>query len=150
DAGETLRDIRELPGLGMEATCAGDTLRLGRPHWALEHPQEAGDAVVVLSRNGHLAAALEFDARPHPGAEAAIAELAGLGLAVEILSGDRAHAVRSLAQDLSVDRFAGEVLPADKLARIHDLSRQGRKVLMVGDGINDAPALSAAHASMAP
>src|SRR5690606_17557608 len=84
------------------------------------------------------------------GAEEAVRALTGLGLEVEILSGDRTAIVRGLAGELDVETFAGEVLPADKLARIHTLSRQGRKVLMVGDGINDAPALHAAHASMAP
>ena len=76
--------------------------------------------------------------------------LASRGLSVEIVSGDRRPVVRMLAARLGINQVAADLLPAGKLARIEQLARSGRKILMVGDGLNDAPALSAAHASMAP
>ena len=72
------------------------------------------------------------------------------GIAVEILSGDREPAVRHAAQSLGIHEWRAGVTPADKIARIEELKRQGCKVMMVGDGMNDAPALAAAHVSMSP
>ena len=83
-------------------------------------------------------------------AASAIAALLKAGIAVEILSGDREPAVRHAAQSLGVHEWRAGVTPADKIARIDELKRQGAKVLMVGDGMNDAPALAAAHVSMSP
>ena len=66
------------------------------------------------------------------------------------MSGDREPAVRHAAQSLGIHEWRAGVTPADKIARIDELKRQGAKVLMVGDGMNDAPALAAAHVSMSP
>ena len=82
-------------------------------------------------------------------AAAAVAELKDVGLPVEIVSGDRETSVGPIAAELGVPYFAA-VLPGGKAAHIAALEASGRKVLMVGDGLNDAPALAAAHASMAP
>jgi Cu2+-exporting ATPase len=71
-------------------------------------------------------------------------------LAVEILSGDRHDAVAAVARDVGVQKFAAQLLPTDKIARLAALAAAGRKVLMVGDGLNDAPALGSAHASLSP
>ena len=79
-----------------------------------------------------------------------LAALARRGLAIEILSGDRAEAVESIAKALDVAKWRGGLKPAEKVARIEALRAAGRKVLMVGDGLNDAPALASAHASMSP
>jgi Cu2+-exporting ATPase len=69
---------------------------------------------------------------------------------VEILSGDREPAVKHAAQLLGIHEWRASVTPADKIARIDELKRQGLKVMMVGDGMNDAPALAAAYVSMSP
>jgi Cu2+-exporting ATPase len=79
-----------------------------------------------------------------------ISQLRQYGIGVEIVSGDREPAVRAAAQSLGVHEWRAEVTPVDKIARIDELGRRGVKVLMVGDGLNDAPALAAAHASMSP
>jgi Cu2+-exporting ATPase len=71
-------------------------------------------------------------------------------LAPEILSGDRSKAVSALAVMLNVQRYRAQLLPTDKIQRLKELGEAGRKVLMVGDGLNDAPALAAAHASLSP
>ena len=82
-------------------------------------------------------------------AATAVAELKEFGLPIEIVSGDRETSVGSIAAELGVPHFAA-VLPGGKTAHIAALEASGRKVLMIGDGLNDAPALAAAHASMAP
>jgi Cu2+-exporting ATPase len=73
-----------------------------------------------------------------------------MGIAVEILSGDRERAVRAAALSLGIHEWRAEVSPVDKIARVDELKLSGVKVLMVGDGLNDAPALAAAHASISP
>ncbi len=141
--------VTEHPGLGLEARSGDAVYRLGRAGWALDDAATGDDDSTVLARDGKLLARFRFDDRPRPGAEAAVAALKAQGLAVEILSGDRDAAVRALATRLGV-AFRADVRPGDKAARIAALKREGRKPLMVGDGLNDAPALAAAHASMAP
>ena len=108
------------------------------------------DAISVLTKNSELLATFVFEDRVRSGAEQAVRHLASRGLSVEIVSGDRLPVVRMLAARLGINQVAGDLLPAGKLTRIEQLARSGRKILMVGDGLNDAPALSAAHASMAP
>jgi Cu2+-exporting ATPase len=85
-----------------------------------------------------------------PDARSVVEGLAKRGYAVEILSGDRPEAVEAVARDLSVATFAAGLKPADKIARLEALKLQGHRVLMVGDGLNDAPALAAAHVSLSP
>jgi P-type Cu2+ transporter len=85
-----------------------------------------------------------------PDAPAMMAALQTRGIAVEIVSGDREPAVRAAAQSLRIGEWRAGVTPADKIARIDELKQQGFKVMMVGDGLNDAPALAAAHVSMSP
>jgi Cu2+-exporting ATPase len=91
-----------------------------------------------------------FSDRLRPDAVAVIARLKALGLTLEILSGDRATPVESLARQLGIATFAAKLSPVDKAARLDALTKAGRKVLMIGDGINDAAALAGAHVSMAP
>src|SRR5690606_23910892 len=76
--------------------------------------------------------------------------LKAAGLAVEILSGDRPDAVAPVAWTLGISDWQGGLTPAGKIARLEALEAAGRKVLMVGDGLNDAPALAAAHVSLSP
>ena len=152
-AGTVFSEISELPGAGLEAKAGGSLYRLGRPEWALgaDAAPEAGtnEARVMLSRDGKALASFDFDDRLRPDAREAIARLSAAGLGVEILSGDREEPVRRLAAALGLPHGA-RVSPGGKLAHIEAAAAEGRKVLMVGDGLNDAPALARAHASMAP
>jgi Cu2+-exporting ATPase len=79
-----------------------------------------------------------------------VRSLASLGLDLHILSGDRNDAVAPIARALGIVHWQGELKPADKIATIEALKARGRRVLMVGDGLNDAPALAAAHVSLSP
>jgi len=142
--------VSEYPGSGLEALLGTAVYRLGRPEWALAGgeslPSGAEMASVILSKDGRCLAVFQFEDRLRSDARKAIAALVEGGLAVEVLSGDREQPVRQLASALGVSHRS-QVSPGGKTAHI---VASGRKVLMVGDGLNDAPALVAAHASMAP
>ncbi|GGB02005.1 copper-translocating P-type ATPase [Brucella endophytica] len=146
--------FEEVPGCGMEAVSGAKTWRLGRRQWAVEGNTAAdaahGGLETVLSLDGRLMAAFRFDDRPRKDAAETVAELKVRGVEMEIISGDRYDAAADLAARLGVPAFIAGALPGEKVARIEALAQQGRKVLMVGDGLNDAPALAAAYVSMAP
>ena len=149
-------DITETPGEGVEAISPeGDVYRLGRAVFALDERDEgierAADASqVILSKNGKFLDIFLFSDQMRRGAAQAVARLSALGIDAEILSGDREGPVKALAGELGVSAYVAGVRPRGKVDRIKALAAEGRKPLMVGDGLNDAPALSAAHVSMAP
>jgi Cu2+-exporting ATPase len=91
-----------------------------------------------------------FSDMPRPDAAAVIGALKASGFHVEIMSGDRIEAVEPVARALGVTDWRAECKPQEKIAHLRELAESGRKALMVGDGLNDAPALAAAHASLAP
>ncbi|CAN5483075.1 cation-translocating P-type ATPase [soil metagenome] len=141
--------IKEYPGFGVEGFGDGHTWRLGRSDWAADTSKPiAGDT--ILSRDGAQVANFAFEDAVRPDARAAISELKRNLGPVEILSGDTLEACQTIAETLGIDRVSARLLPAGKVERIQELQSEGRKVLMVGDGLNDAPALSAAHVSIAP
>jgi Cu2+-exporting ATPase len=146
-------EVSEHPGFGLEARSGVMSYRLGRPEWALAGLADArrmsGDKSVLLSKNGSRLADFRFEAFLRADASKAVSELKHAGIPVQVVSGDREDAVAVIARQLGIPYFAA-VLPAGKIAHITALEASGRKVLMVGDGLNDTPALVAAHASMAP
>jgi len=145
-SGTAFTEPEEKPGLGMEGRSGGHVWRLGRAAWATGEP---GDDT-VLARDGVAVARFAFEDRLRVGARETVAE-AGMAIGpVEMLSGDGAAACARVASGLGIENFHAGMLPGDKVARLAALSASGRKVLMVGDGLNDAPALGAAHVSMAP
>lgn len=141
--------VSEQPGFGVQARLGADIYRLGRAGWALSSGSETATGT-VLSCNGAELAQFDFRDGLRPGALEAIESLRKGGRTVEIVSGDTAKAVASIADDLHIGTYSGGVLPGGKADRIAALRLEGRKALMVGDGLNDAPALMAAHVSMAP
>jgi Cu2+-exporting ATPase len=147
----TITDVRETPGLGLEATHQGEPLRLGRPDWAGADADADATLLGLAFRRGSAPATLiPFEDPLRPDAAAAIARLKGAGLDVRILSGDGHAAVGHAARQLEIGSFASRQSPAEKLSAIEALAREGRHVLVVGDGLNDAPMLAAGHASLAP
>jgi P-type Cu2+ transporter len=145
--------IEEMPGLGLEAFRDGDRYRLGRSEWALErrNPDNGfAGSMSYLARNGELVAAFVMEDSVRPDARESVDDLVRQGLAVEIVSGDRAAVVEGLASKLGVHEVSSGLLPGEKVARVASNDQAHRKILMVGDGLNDAPALAAAHVSMAP
>lgn len=140
--------VSELPGFGVEAMIDGERYRLGRAEWALNDAVDASGT--VLSRNGIELARFAFCDAPRTGAFGAAKTLREAGLTIEIVSGDTSAAVATIADLLQIETRSSGALPGDKADRIATLRNAGHKTLMVGDGLNDAPALMAAHVSMAP
>ncbi len=140
-------DVREVAGLGIEGRAQGATWRLGRAGWA---GRGDVDGSTVLGRHGVAMAGFRFEDRLRPGAVEAVQALSGRYGELRILSGDTAAACASVADALGIAQVEAGLLPADKVRRVEGLAAAGRRVLMVGDGLNDAPALAAAHVSMAP
>jgi P-type Cu2+ transporter len=151
-----LAGVVEEPGQGVRAVFKGQEVRLGRPSFcnsdqlANEVLSLDPEASVVAFNQGDVQYVFSVRQRLRPDAQATVAALEARGIRVEILSGDREPAVRAAAQTLGVCEWRAGVTPADKIARINELKRQGFKVMMVGDGLNDAPSLAAAHVSMSP
>ncbi len=144
--------VSEVPGQGLEAESDGVVYRLGRSDWALDDRSTIAraDGATVLSADGRLLAAFRFEDRLRADARSAVDALKRRGLAVELLSGDAAAAVGAVAGALAIERFEAKVQPGGKVARLEAIAAAGGKALMVGDGLNDVPALAAAHVSMAP
>ena len=142
-----LGNLTEIPGNGIEATHEGSRYRLGRAGWAA--PDAAGHGT-VLARDGRILARFELADRLLPGAVEAARALGRAGVAIEIISGDSEAKVAAAAAQLGIAEHRALALPRDKIAAVEALQRGGHRVLMVGDGINDAAALTAAHVSMAP
>lgn len=148
----SIEAVSELPGFGIEALDQdGARVRLGRASWALAGTTYDDHAAgsCVLSSNGVLLARFSVRQTPRPDAQAGIAALRGEGFHLEILSGDTAASVSALAKRLEVSAYSA-LTPAEKIARTSELQREGHKILMVGDGLNDLPAMAAADTSMAP
>jgi len=150
DAGLVLNEIREHSGLGVEAALEGHLYRLGRAEWALAEAGAGREAGTVLSRDGVFVGRFTFAETLRPQARAAVDALQADGLMIILISGDRPEAAKTIAERLGIGDVSAGLLPAGKVERLAAMAAGGRKVLMVGDGLNDAPALAAAHASMAP
>jgi Cu2+-exporting ATPase len=108
-----------------------------------------GVSHIYFSYDG-ASATFAISQRLRPDAVEVIQSLRALGLDIRILSGDRIDAVAPVARALGVAAWGAELKPAEKIALIEELKLQGRRVLMVGDGLNDAPALASAHVSLSP
>jgi Cu2+-exporting ATPase len=147
--------VTEIPGGGLEARSGADVYRLGNAAFAcgtsfVPRIADSPFSEVVLSKNGVDLARFFFDDTLRSGACEAIDRLDAAGLETLIVSGDRQTVVDNTAHALGIDRALGSLTPKQKVEECQRLNGEGRRVLMVGDGINDAPALAAAHVSMAP
>ena len=142
----------EVAGAGVRATVDGVVVRLGSAAFcaADAHAPSSADVSLIYLRYGARQAAIEIRQSLRADARATIALLRARGLDMRIFSGDRPEAVAPIAAQLDIDLAEGGMNPAQKIVAIEALRDQGRKVLMVGDGINDAPALAAAYASLSP
>jgi Cu2+-exporting ATPase len=151
----------EEPGRGVRVMIGGGEARLGRFEFVARggaalisaqagaHSAQEGVSFIYFSHpTGALAIPVAQSLRPD--AVETIGALRALGLELRILSGDRREAVRPVADALGIAQWAGALNPAQKIGLIETLKSQGRRVLMVGDGLNDAPALAAAHVSLSP
>ena len=145
-----------LPGQGVSGEIAGRNLRLGSPDWLgagsderVLALQRAGKTVVVLADGEQLLALLAIADALRPTTRLAVERLRAKGIRVVMLTGDNAETAASIAHEAGIDEFRAGILPGDKAAAIAELRSAGGLVAMVGDGINDAPALAAADVSFA-
>ena len=148
--GPVAPSVKEIPGCGLEATIDDELWRLGSARWIGVDLGETHTRNLYLQRGDQEPVALEFVDRLIPGTDDAIRTLEKAGYEVEILSGDTEARVAEVAQELGISRYTSAASPQEKAAHLEALRAQGHKVLMVGDGLNDAGALSLAHASVTP
>lgn len=141
-----------IAGAGVEGEIAGRRYRLGVPAFALVAPPSAPDANghwLLLADEAEALCWFRIDDRARDDAAATVAALRARGYRVHLLSGDRSHAVATLAAELGIEHAVAGAQPESKLDYVRALQREGRRVLMVGDGVNDIPVLAAADVSIA-
>jgi Cu2+-exporting ATPase len=151
-----------VPGHGLAATVDGRAVLVGNARLMTTNGIEADDITErasELASEGKTAMLVAVDGRPSgvvaaadqvkPSARDAIAGLKGFGLEVALISGDNKVTAEAVARELGIGRVFAEVLPADKAAYVKTLQEEGKKVAMVGDGVNDAPALAQADVGIA-
>ena len=155
--------FRSRDGLGVEGVVDSLPVVVGRPalleEWGVELPRELDRAVDRAQRDGRTAVAAAWDGAARavfvvadtvkPTSADAVRELKRLGLRPVLLTGDNEATARAIAAEVGIDEVIAEVLPAEKAAMIERLQREGRVVAMVGDGVNDAPALAQADLGLA-
>jgi Cu+-exporting ATPase len=156
------RDFLAIPGEGVRATVDGKVVLLGNRRLATENGvdhsvveaeltklEEEGKTAMIAIVDGMPAGVIAVADAVKPSAKAAIEALGGMGIRVVMLTGDNSRTAAAIARTLGIERFLAEVLPAQKEAAIEAMQKEGRVVAMVGDGINDAPALAKADVGMA-
>lgn len=147
--------LRLVPGEGVEGDVDGVRYRIGRAGFACGlaeaavSPKGIGDKRVVLADGCGPIASFDISDEVRSDAGALVDGLRDLGLTVHLVSGDSAERVVGMGRRFGIERMSHGALPADKLAYVRALQADGRRVLMVGDGVNDAPVLAQADASIA-
>ncbi|MDO5620588.1 MAG: heavy metal translocating P-type ATPase [Paracoccus sp. (in: a-proteobacteria)] len=143
--------LRELPGHGVQAEWQGQVVRLGRGDWVAPGAPDASSLTQSWLALGDAAPlAISFEDQLRPGAADCVAALLGQGLRVILLSGDRPAVVQETAARLGITEWQAGVTPVEKAHLVSSLTAEGRKPLMVGDGLNDTAALAGAHVSISP
>jgi cation-transporting P-type ATPase J len=159
----TAVDFDSAPGRGVRATIDGHTVNVGSPRHLLPDAdtsafitaavadlEAAGKTVVIVVADGAPAGILALADQLRPGAVETVAELTALtGTAPVLLTGDNVRAATTLAAQIGITDIRAGLLPQDKVTAVRDIENGGRRVLLVGDGVNDAPALAAAHTGVA-
>ena len=161
-SGRPAEQFEETPGRGVAATVDGRACRIGSPRAMLEegidigHAEETiariegeGRTVVLVSRDGTLAGLVGIADEVRPGAVEALQRLRRAGVRTVMLTGDNERSARAIARRVGVDEYRAQLLPTDKVDAVRQLKEQYGAVAMVGDGINDAPAMAAADVGIA-
>jgi P-type Cu2+ transporter len=142
-------DAREHAGAGMSRPSGAGQERLGSA-WFVGVENPSADHNLWYADGTGATCGFAFSEKLRPGAAKVVGQLRQGGFQVELLSGDRPQRVARMAAEAGIAGFRAAQNPAAKLARLAELKAQGRRVLMIGDGLNDAPALAAGHASLSP
>ncbi|WP_308400517.1 heavy metal translocating P-type ATPase [Agrobacterium tumefaciens] len=153
-------DVSNITGEGIVAKVDGQDIRIVSPghlarqgnpikHDRLKQLEDQGKTVVVLVRDGRPRALFALADIVRPESKAAIAELTGLGIRSVMLTGDAKGVAKAVSEELGISEYFAEVLPNQKSDKIEELQKRGLSVAMVGDGVNDAPALVVADLGIA-
>ena len=142
--------VEETPGEGLARTSPHGNERLGSAAWCGVESDVGEGAEVWYARGDDQPVRFGFADAMRPDAAETVAVLKRRGFEVALLSGDRTGVVERAARDAGIDTWRAELKPADKIAWLEARAKEGRKALMAGDGLNDAPALATAHASISP
>ena len=159
----TAESFKAMSGRGVEATVSGSRVAVGGPALLRERETdlpaeveeaarpwiERGASVLYVVVDGEVKGAVSLEDKVRPESRQAIDELHRLGLDVAMITGDAHQVAEAVGRDLDIDQVLAEVLPEDKHSKVADLQRRGLKVAMVGDGVNDAPALAQADVGIA-
>lgn len=148
-----LSQVVERPGSGMEGSWNGVEVRLGRRDWVTGEDSAASPSEkpeIWLRIGDRAPLSFRFDDALRPDAAETVSELKRLGLDVMLLSGDLTPAVRAAADAVGIEEWHANCLPTEKAGALSRLKAEGKQILMIGDGINDAPALALATTSMSP
>jgi len=152
------RDFKAVSGFGVTATVNGKDVKVGKPDWfklnkgikgKVEELASAGKTVMVVEVDGKVKGLLAVADEEKPSSHEAVASLKFLGLVPVMLTGDNERAAQAIAQKVGIDRVIAGVLPEKKEFYIKQYQKDGRRAAMVGDGINDAPALARADVGIA-
>ena len=155
--------FRSVTGRGVEASIDGETHSVGGPNMVRERSltepaeltewsqgwKDRGSSVLYLARGDVILGGIAVEDEIRPEARAAVEEIQAMGRQVVLITGDAQQVADAVGRDLGVDEVMAEVLPEDKDAKVTELQGRGLKVAMVGDGVNDAPALARADVGIA-
>lgn len=144
------------PGQGVEGVVGGQRVRVGTPAWiaaaaglATAALDDEDSTIAIVAVDERMLGSIQLRDASRPSSRAAVASLRALGIEPVMLTGDRVAPARAIAAEVGIDRVIAGVLPHDKARSIIELQRGGERVAMVGDGINDAPALAQAEVGIA-
>ena len=144
-------DVKEHPGKGLEGVYQGWVIKLGNRLWCGDHNAPPSDKLELwLAIEGHAPVVFHFTDNLREDAAQIIERFKVAGLTLIMLSGDRYSVADKIAKEAGIEKVYAEQTPPQKFEVLENLKMKGRKVLMVGDGLNDAPVLAGADVSMAP
>ena len=142
--------VEEISGQGLRWSTLEGEARLGSAHWCGEDPRNENGIWLCFKRANAPAMWFQFEDHLREDAGEIVARLNSGGYRVELLSGDREPSVAAAARSAGIETWSSAKRPDQKIKHLENLKAQGRNVLMVGDGLNDAPSLAAARASLSP